>query len=72
MYAVPVVDYLNPGIPAGLRRVAMPVVDATPAALEGYGRLVDDSAACEIEIVRWPAQGARPVDTDSGDRKSVV
>src|SRR5437899_5395257 len=66
MYAVPVVDYLNPGIPAGLRRVTMPVVDATNAALEGYGRLVDDSAACEIEIVRWPAQGARPVDTDTG------
>ena len=72
MYAVPVVDYLNPGIPAGLRRVAMPVVDATPAALEGYGRLVDDSAACEIEIVRWPAQGWRPVDTDTGDQGGTV
>jgi ureidoglycolate hydrolase-like protein len=61
-----VADYLNPDLPAGLRRVAMPVVDATPAALQGYGRLVDDSASCKIEIVRWPAQGERPVDPDTG------
>ena len=31
-----VTDYLNPDLPAGLRRVAMPVVDATSAALDGY------------------------------------
>jgi len=61
-----VADYLNPDIPAGLRLVAMPVVDATTAALEGYGRLVDDPDACTIEIVRWPAQGTRPVDLDTG------
>jgi hypothetical protein len=61
-----VADYLNPDIPAGLRRVTMPVVDATNAALEGYGRLVDDPGACAIEIVRWPAQGTRPVDLDTG------
>jgi hypothetical protein len=62
-----VADYLNPDIPAGLRRVAIPVVDATPASLDGYGRLVDDPATCAIEIVRWPAQGRRPVDPDTGD-----
>jgi len=61
-------DYLNPDLPAGLRRVRMPVVDATDAALDGYGRLVDDPDACAIEIVRWPAQGTRPVDTDTGDQ----
>ena len=61
------IDYLNPDLPAGLRRVIMPVIDATPAELESYGRLVDDPADCEIEIVRWPAQGRRPVDPDSGD-----
>ena len=60
-------DYLNPAVPRGMRRVAMPVVDATNARLHGYGRLVDDPAGCAIEIVRWPAQGWRPVDTDSGD-----
>ena len=65
MHAAP--NYLNPDLPAGLKRVRLPVVDATPAALEGYGCLVDDPAQCTIEIVRWPAQGTRPVDPDSGD-----
>jgi hypothetical protein len=60
-------NYLQPGLPANLRTVRMPVVDATPSALEGYGVLVDDPAQCRIEIVRWPAQGWRSVDTDSGD-----
>lgn len=60
-------DYLNPGIPGGLERVAIPVVEATAESLEGYGRLVEDPAGAEIEIVRWPAQGWRPVDPDSGD-----
>ena len=62
------IDYLNPDLPAGLSRVTMPVVDATPATLEGYGRLVDDPAQCRIEIVRWRAQGSRPVDADTGDQ----
>ena len=55
------IDYLNPALPAGLARVVMPVVEANDAALEGYGRLVDDPAACRIEIVRWPTMGRRPV-----------
>jgi len=67
-----VTDYLNPDLPAGLRRVIMPVIDATPAALDGYGRLVDDPANCEIEIVRWPAQGRRPVDPDTGDEAGTT
>jgi hypothetical protein len=62
-----VADYLNPDLPKGLARLAMPVIDATRAALEGYGYLVDDPANCTIEIVRWPAQGTRPVDPDTGD-----
>jgi Ureidoglycolate lyase len=60
-------DYLNPDLPHDLRRVPMPVVEATNAALEGYGVLVDDAAARAIEIVRWRAQGWRPVDADTGD-----
>ena len=67
-----VTDYLNPDLPAGLRRVIMPVIDATPAELEGYGRLVDHPANCEIEIVRWPAQGRRPVDADTGDEAGTT
>jgi hypothetical protein len=65
--AAPVIDYLNPNLPAGLARVRMPVVEATVAALAGYGTLVDDPDSQAIEIVRWPAQGWRPVDADSGD-----
>ena len=63
-----VIDYLNPGLPAGLARVSMPIVDATAASLDGYGRLIDDPAQCRIDIVRWPAQGRRPVDDDTGDQ----
>jgi hypothetical protein len=61
------VDYLNPQLPRGLARVAMPIVDATEHSLAGYGHLVDDPTTYTIEIVRWPARGTRPVDVDSGD-----
>lgn len=60
-------NYMDPGLKAGLKRVAIPVVEATNETLEGYGYLVDDPAACSIEIVRWPQQGWRPIDPDTGD-----
>jgi hypothetical protein len=60
-------DYLNPDLPAGLKRVQIPIVQATPETVKGYGWLVDDPAACAVEITRWPAQGWRLVDTDCGD-----
>jgi len=60
-------DYLNPCIPPNLRRVAIPVVDATEDTLEGFGCLVPDLSSADVEIVRWPAQGWRPVDSDSGN-----
>jgi len=50
-----------------LKWVNMPVVDATNESLRGYGELVHAADGREIEIVRWPAGGWRPVDTDSGD-----
>jgi hypothetical protein len=62
------IDYLNPKLPAGLACIAMPILEATDAALEGYGNLIDDPNDCRIEIVRWPGQGRRPVDEDSGDQ----
>jgi hypothetical protein len=61
------IDYLNPNLPAGLKWTTMPVVEATAESLAGYGNLVDDPEQQTIEIVRWPAQGWRPVDPDSGD-----
>jgi len=66
--AAPAPNYLDPAIPAGLRVVTAPLVVATAETLGGYGELVADPAARKIEIVRWPAQGRRPVDDDSGDQ----
>ena len=66
MPAVP--DYLNPDLPDGLRRVRMPVVEATNAALEGYGALVEDPKTCDDERSSAGARkGWRPVDADTGD-----
>ena len=42
------------------------LVAASDEALKGYGCLVETSTTFPIEIVRWPAQGWRPVDNDSG------
>lgn len=46
----------------------IPLVEATDENLKGYGCLVDTPEACAIEIVRWPAQGWRPIDPDTGDQ----
>jgi hypothetical protein len=65
-------DYLHPALPAGLARVTMRVIDATSASLQGYGELVDDPHCRGVEIVRWPQQGWRPVDADTGDQGGTV
>src|ERR1700679_4091498 len=57
----------------GVRRAhTTPLVAATKASLENYGRLVSSPADFPIEIVRWPAQGWRPVDLNSGDQGGVT
>jgi ureidoglycolate lyase len=57
----------------GVRQAhATPIVAATDASLRGYGCLVDDPKSFPIEIVRWPAQGWRPVDADTGDQGGVT
>ena len=57
----------------GVRRLhETPLVAASNESLKGYGCLVDDPKAFPIEIVRWPAQGRRPVDTNSGDQGGVT
>ena len=60
-------DYLNPNLPEGLGRVKVPIIEATETSVKKYGFLVDNPAHFKIEISRWPAQGWRPVDSDSGD-----
>jgi ureidoglycolate lyase len=57
----------------GVRRAhETPLVAASDAALEGYGCLVDDPKSFPIEIVRWPAQGWRPIDANSGDQGGIT
>jgi ureidoglycolate lyase len=49
-----------------------PLVAASEESLKGYGCLVDDPKGFAIEIVRWPAQGWRPVDANSGDQGGIA
>ncbi|MEQ8359558.1 MAG: ureidoglycolate lyase [Cytophagales bacterium] len=66
-------DYLNPTIPHGLPTHPMPLIKATSETLQDYGTVVyDHPESFEIEIVRWPAQGWRPVDEDSGNEGGVT
>lgn len=67
MHTTAMPDYMNPGLPAGLSLVEIPVIKATETSVQGYGKLVDDPSNFEIEITRWPAQSWRPVDLDSGN-----
>lgn len=66
------IDYLNPGLTDNLVKIDMPIVEATPESLQGYGVLVDHAEGAQVEIVRWPAQGWRPVDLDSGDEAGTT
>jgi ureidoglycolate lyase len=57
----------------GVRRTyETSLVAATNENLEGYGCLVSEPRSFPIEIVRWPAQGWRPVDQNSGDQGGVT
>ena len=66
-------DILSYPPTTGVRRAHQtPLVAASDASLAGYGCLVDDPHGYAIEIVRWPAQGWRPVDAGSGDQGGVA
>jgi ureidoglycolate lyase len=57
----------------GVRRIHdTPLVLASTDSLAGYGSLVEDPENFPIEIVRWPAQGWRPVDENTGDQGGVA
>jgi ureidoglycolate lyase len=49
-----------------------PIVAASDDTLKGDGCLVDTPTTFPIEILRWPAQGWRPVDDHSGDQGGVT
>lgn len=58
---------------SGVRRIHdTRLITATADSLAGYGCLVDDPQSFPIEIVRWPAQGWRPIDANSGDQGGVA
>lgn len=72
---------LAPGAPAiaytpttgATKEFKIPLVTATPENIKGYGHIVtSEPEKFPIEIVRWPAQGWRPVDTNSGDQGGVT
>lgn len=50
----------------------VPLIRATPQSVQGYGALVDDPENFEVEIVRWPAAGWRPIDEGTGDEAGTV
>ncbi|EXJ70194.1 uncharacterized protein A1O5_06262 [Cladophialophora psammophila CBS 110553] len=57
----------------GVRKLfETPLVLATPESVKDYGEIVDVPEKHRIEIVRWPAQGWRPVDANSGDQGGVT
>lgn len=66
------IDYLNPEIPTGLKRFSIPIVDASKFDFEPYGKILKSPDEIDVEIVRWPAQGWRSVDLDSGDEAGTT
>jgi ureidoglycolate lyase len=58
----------------GVRKLhETPLVAANNETLKGYGCLVDgDPQKFPVEIVRWPAQGWRKIDDNSGDQGGVT
>jgi hypothetical protein len=50
----------------------VPLIRATEDSVKGDGCLIDDPEGFEIEIVRWPQQGWRPVGKGNGDEGGWV
>jgi ureidoglycolate lyase len=55
-----------------LEHFNVPLVIATDESVKEYGCLVDDPDTFDIEIVRWPAPGWRPIDEGTGDEGGYV
>ena len=47
----------------------VPLIVATEETVKGYGCLVDDPDDFEIEIIRWPSAGWRPIDKGTGGQQ---
>lgn len=70
-------NFSRPKLPLGLKQVAVPVLEATPENLEGYGYLFTDpneftTDKKTFEIKQWPHNGWRKLDPGTGDGTSTV
>ena len=52
---------------SSIKKIEIPLIEATNKNLQGYGYLVDNFDKCEIEIVKWPKQGWREIDEGTGN-----
>ena len=55
-----------------LAQFDVPLIVATKDSVKAYGCLVNNPDTFDIEIVRWPAQGWRPIDEGTGDEGGFV
>eukprot|EP00940_MAST-03C_sp_MAST-3C-sp2_P001385 g1385.t1 len=70
-------QYSDPTLCDGLDVWTVPIQIATEASLKGLGRLVKDPAAFTteektFEIKKWPAQGWRSLDLETGDEAGTT
>lgn len=70
-------NFQRPQLPHNLSIVEVPATPATDEALKGYGYLVrnpDDFTTRDktFEIVKWPQQGWRALDPDTGDEAGTT
>ncbi len=66
------IDYLNPNVPAELPWFNIPLMKANPESIKGYGLLVKDYHNFPIEIVTWPNQGWRKIDSGTGNQAGTI
>ncbi len=57
---------------AGISIVDVPLRNATPESLVGFGRIVDSFGEAAVDIETWPAQGWRPVEPGTGNQGGVT
>jgi len=56
----------------GISIVDIPLTRLTPETFEGFGRVVTSFDQADVDIVTWPAQGWRPVESGTGNQGGVT
>ena len=70
-------NFLAPDLPSGLAILDVPLVLATDESLQGFGKIVHDpdeftTDRKTFEIVKWPVQGWRQLDPQTGDEAGTT